>query len=66
MVSDVTFTSRPSYMGDNVGDDDGTSRTPLISLPCATLRYPSALICLSFSSLYREIMHMFLSLSSEP
>ena len=44
-------------MGDDVGDNDGTSRTPLISLPCPTLRYPSALICLSFSILYGEIMH---------
>ena len=27
--------------GDNAGDDDGTSRTPLISLPCPTLPYPA-------------------------
>ena len=30
-------------MGGNVGDDDGTSRTPLISLPCATLPNPALL-----------------------
>ena len=49
MALDVTFTSTPSYMGHNVGDDDGTSRTPHISLlralpavpalPCSALRY---------------------------
>ena len=48
-------------MGDNVGDDDGTSRTPLIALPCATLHYRAlpylALLRLSFSILCREIMH---------
>ena len=53
-------------MGDNVGDDDGTSRTPIISPPCATLRYPAALICLSFRILYREIMHKLFSLSGKP
>ena len=37
----------PVYMGDNtVGDDDGTSRTPLIALPCTTL-YFRALPCLA-------------------
>ena len=52
-------------MGGNVGDDDGTSRTPIISLPalaCVSLRYPAlpclALLCLSFSVILREIMHI--------
>ena len=50
MALDVTFTSRPSYMGDNVGDDDGTSRTPHISLPAlpalpALLGLPCATVC---------------------
>ena len=48
-------------MGDNVGDDDGTSRAPLISLPCTTLHYHAllclALLCLYFGILFREIMH---------
>ena len=48
-------------MGDDVGDNDGTSRTPLISLPCTTLPYPAlpclALLCLSFKPQFREKMH---------
>ena len=47
-------------MGDNVSDDDETSRTPIISLPCVTLHHHAlpylALLCLSFSILCREIM----------
>ena len=61
MIFDVALTSRPSWMGDDEGDDDGRSRTPLISLPCATLHYRALpylpLLCLSFSILCREIMH---------
>ena len=45
MTFDVTVTSRPSQMGDNVGDGDETIRKPLTSLPCL------ALFCLSFSVL---------------
>ena len=52
-------------MGGNVGDDDGTSRTPHISLPalhCVSLRYLAlpclALLCLSFNTLFRGIMHI--------
>ena len=50
MTLDVTFTSRPSDMGDNVGDDDGTSRTPHVSLPAlpalpALLGLPCATVC---------------------
>ena len=44
----ATFTSRPSQMGDNVGDDDGTSKTPHISLPAllpALLALPCATMC---------------------
>ena len=53
-------------MGDNVGDDDGTSRTPLISLPCSTL--PNlALLCLVLLCLLEfnveEIMYKLFSLS---
>ena len=56
-------------MGDNVGDGDGTGRTPPISQPCTTYRalpctalsYPAlpcpALLRLSFSILFRELMH---------
>ena len=44
-------------MGDNVSDDDETSRTPIISLPCVTLHHHAlpylALLCLSFSILCR-------------
>ena len=59
-------------MGGNVGDDDGTSRTPLISLPalpalpalpCATLQ-PCYVCLLVFN--VEEIMYKLLSLSSEP
>ena len=58
-------------MGGNIGDDDGTSRTPLIALPCTTLHYRRALtclalLCLSFIILFMEIMHKLLSLASEP
>ena len=50
-------------MGGNIGDDDGTRRTPLTSLPCSTLRYPAALLFLYFSTyiLCREIMFFFLA-----
>ena len=60
MTLDVTFTSRPSWMGDNVGDDDGTSRTPHISLPALpalpALRSPIVArpVCLSFRVQCRE------------
>ena len=69
MILFVTFTSTSSYIviGHNVGDDDGTSRTLLFSLPvlpalpalpCVSLRYPAlpclGLLGLSFSILYRE------------
>ena len=62
--SEYYFT-RPPYMGDNVGDDDGTSRTPLISPPCSTLHYRAlpclALLCLSFSVLFKELMYKLLA-----
>ena len=67
VVLHVTFTSRPSQRGNNVGDDDRTSRTPLISLPCttlhylaipcATLSYPATLFCLSLEFNVEEVMH---------
>ena len=47
----------------NVGDDDGISRTSHISLPtlpcptCSTALLCLALVCLSFSIIFREIMH---------
>ena len=59
-------------MGGNVGDDDGTSRTPHISLPCttcSTLPYPilSCFVCLFLEINVEEVMHNKLfSLSSEP
>ena len=48
-------------IGDSVGDEDGTSRTPLISLlPCTTLHYRAlpclALLGLAFTVLFREII----------
>ena len=65
-------------MGDNVGDDDGTSRTPHISLPalpalptcstCFALRYhvPRACFVCLLEFNVEEIMYKLLSLSSEP
>ena len=63
MTLDVTFTSTPSYMGDNAGDDDGTSRTPHIllrALPCTTcstlpFSVLSCLVCLLGHFLYSRI-----------
>ena len=70
MTLDVTFTSTPSYMGHTVGDDDGTSRTPHISLPalpalpCPIVPRPVLSVFLEFN--VEEIMYKLLSLSSEP
>ena len=54
-------------MGGNVGeDDDGTSRTPLISLPCSTLPYSvlSCFVCLLEFNV-EEIMHKLYPASHE-
>ena len=59
-------------MGDNVGDDDGTSGTPHISLPAlpALRALPCPIVPRPVLSLLEfnveEIMYKLLSLSSEP
>ena len=54
VMLDVIVTSRPSYMGDKVADDDETSRTPLISLPFSTMHYP-ALPCPTLLNLVMSV-----------
>ena len=59
-------------MGDNVGDDDGTSRTPHISLPAlpALPALPCPIVPRHVLSVFEfnveEIMYKLLSLKSEP